>query len=137
MSKTYKILAEKYNQIHENDLDGGLERLSKEFKLFVFFKYITDFNANNRYSSRIINDDINSILDEWYVEAEGELAADSDTLDDDMADYEVYPLEVYNYMVKAANYAFENHPEKIAEIASGITVLDVTARIEQWFNSRY
>jgi len=137
MSKTYKILAEKYNQIHENDLDGGLERLSKEFKLFVFFKYITDFNANNRYSGRIINDDINSILDEWYVEAEGELAADSDTLDDDMADYEADPEEVYNYMVKAANYAFENHPEKIAEIASGITVLDVTARIEQWFNSRY
>jgi len=137
MSKTYKILAEKYNQIHENDLDGGLERLSKEFKLFVFFKYITDFNANNRYSNRIINDDINSILDEWYVEAEGELAADSDTLDDDMADYEADPEEVYNYMVKAANYAFENHPEKIAEIASGITVLDVTARIEQWFNSRY
>jgi len=137
MSKTYKILAEKYNQIHENDLDGGLERLSKEFKLFVFFKYITDFNANNRYSSRIINDDINSILDEWYVEAEGELAADSDTLDDDMADYEADPEEVYNYMVKAANYAFENHPEEIAEIASGITVLDVTARIEQWFDSRY
>ena len=137
MSKTYKILAEKYNQIHENDLDGGLERLSKEFKLFVFFKYITDFNANNRYSSRIINDDVNSILDEWYVEAEGELAADSDTLDDDMADYEADPEEVYNYMVKAANYAFENHPEKIAEIASGITVLDVTARIEQWFDSRY
>ena len=137
MSKTYKILAEKYNQIHENDLDGGLERLSKEFKLFVFFKYITDFNANNRYSGRIIKDDINSILDEWYVEAEGELAADGDTLDDDMADYEADPEEVYNYMVKAANYAFENHPEKIAEIASGITVLDVTARIEQWFDSRY
>ena len=54
-----------------------------------------------------------------------------------MADYEADPEEVYNYMVKAANYAFENHPEKIAEIASGITVLDVTARIEQWFNSRY
>ena len=137
MSKTYKILAEKYNQIYENDADAGLERLSKEFKLFVFFKYITGFNANNRYSDRIIKDDINSILDEWYVEAEGELAADGDTLDDDMADYEADPEEVYNYMVKAANYAFENHPEKIAEIASGITVLDVTARIGEWFDSRY
>ena len=66
-----------------------------------------------------------------------EIAADGDTLNDDMGDYEADPEEVYNYMVKAANYAFENHPEKIAEIASGITVLDVTARIEQWFNSRY
>ena len=139
MSKTYKILAEKYNQIYENDAGAGLERLSKEFinwtpkefKLFGFFKYITDFGP------QITEGGINSILDEWYVIADGELAADSDTLDDDMDDYEADPEEVYNYMVKAANYAFENHPEKIAEIASGITVLDVTARIEQWFDSRY
>ena len=131
MSKTYKILAEKYNQIYENDAGAGLERLSKEFKLFVFFKYITSFGP------QITDDGINSILDEWYVIADGELAADSDTLDDDMADYEADPEEVYNYMVKAANYAFENHPEKMAEIASGITVLDVTARIGEWFDSRY
>ena len=31
MSKTYKILAEKYNQIHENNDLAVLERLSKEF----------------------------------------------------------------------------------------------------------
>ena len=131
MSKTYKILAEKYNQIYENDAGAGLEILSKEFKLFGFFKYITSFGP------QITDDGINSILDEWYVIADGELAADSDTLDDDMADYEADPEDVYNYMVKAANYAFENHPEKIAESTSGITVLDVTDRIGQWFDSRY
>ena len=131
MSKTYKILAEKYNQIHENEDLAVLERLSKEFKLFGFFTNITEFGP------QITDNGINSILDEWYVIADGELAADSDTLDDDMADYEADPEDVYNYMVKAANYAFENHPEKIAEITSGITVLDVTDRIGQWFDSRY
>ena len=136
MSKTYKILAEKYNQIYENDAGAGLERLSKEFinwtpkefKLFGFFKYITSFGP------QITDDGINSILDEWYVIADGELAADSDTLDDDMADYEADPKEVYNDMLNTIDDAFD---APAADYTAGIDINDVKARIKEWFDSRY
>ena len=60
MRNQYKILAEKYNQIHENDASAGIERLSKEFKLIGFFRHIT-------LTPTTVNDtDIDSILDTWY-----------------------------------------------------------------------
>ena len=125
MSKTYKILAEKYNQIHENDDLAVLERLSKEFKLFGFFTNITDFGP------QITDNGINSILDEWYVIAEGELEGDSDTLDDDMADYEADPKEVYNDMLNTIDDAFD---APAADYTAGIDINDVKARIEKWYD---
>ena len=117
MSKTYKILAEKYNQIHENNDLAVLERLSKEFKLFGFFTNITDFGP------QITDNGINSILDEWYVIAV-----------DDYFDYEADPKEVYNDMLNTIDDAFD---APAADYTAGIDINDVKARIKEWFDSRY
>ena len=141
MSKTYKILAEKYNQIHEDDIypgsihtdlhfnqpkppHYGLERLSKEFKLFVFFKRMLKRDEDAKLVRGSPND-INSILDEWK---EGIPRDD--------------PKEIYDWMVETIDMVFEDKPSwgprfAAVVLANEITSLDAKARVKQWFNSRY
>ena len=135
MSKTYKILAEKYNQIHEDDIypgsihtdlhfnqpkppHYGLERLSKEFKLFVFFKRSLILRDKGTQLARGSPNDINSILDEWK-----EIIPYSD------------PKKIYDWMVETIDMVFEGVYRKTH--SPDVTSLDVKARIKQWFNSRY
>ena len=137
MSKTYKILAEKYNQIHEDDIypgsihtdlhfnqpkpsHYGLERLSKEFKLFVFFKRMLKRDEDAKLVRGSPND-INSILDEWK---EGIPNNDN-------------PKEVYDWMVETIDMVFQRFPAQVAVHSPEMTSLDAKARIKQWFNSRY
>ena len=121
MSKTYKILAEKYNQIYENDATAGIERLSKEFKLMSFFRNIT-------LTPAAVNDtDIDSILDTWYELADQEAADQED-------DYQSHPEEIYDYMLNTIDDAFD---APAADYTAGIDINDVKARIKEWFDSRY
>ena len=118
MSKTYKILAEKYNQIHENDAGAGIERLSKDFKLIGFFRNITLTPAT-------VNDtDIDSILDTWYEIADQEAGDDKD-------DYQPHPEEIYDYMLNTIDDAFD---APAADYTAGIDINDVKARIEKWYD---
>jgi len=121
MRNQYKILAEKYNQIYENDATAGIERLSKDFKLIGFFRDITLTPAT-------VNDtDIDSILDTWYELAEDEA---SDYKDDD---YEPHPEEIYDYMLNTIDDAFD---APAADYTAGIDINDVKARIEKWYDKR-
>lgn len=118
MSKTYKILAEKYNQIYENDATAGIERLSKEFKLMSFFRNIT-------LTPAAVNDtDIDSILDTWYELADQEAADQED-------DYQSHPEEIYDYMLNTIDDAFD---APAADYTAGIDINDVKARIEKWYD---
>ena len=120
MSKTYKILAEKYNQIYENDATAGIERLSKEFKLMSFFRNIT-------LTPAAVNDtDIDSILDTWYELADQEAADQED-------DYQSHPEEIYDYMLNTIDDAFD---APAADYTAGIDINDVKARIEKWYDKR-
>ena len=120
MRNQYKILAEKYNQIHENDASAGIERLSKEFKLIGFFRHITLTPAT-------VNDtDIDSILDTWYEIADQEAGDDKD-------DYQSHPEEIYDYMLNTIDDAFD---APAADYTAGIDINDVKARIEKWYDKR-
>ena len=120
MRNQYKILAEKYNQIHENDASAGIERLSKEFKLIGFFRHITLTPAT-------VNDtDIDSILDTWYEIADQEAG-------DDKEDYQPHPEEIYDYMLNTIDDAFD---APAADYTAGIDINDVKARIEKWYDKR-
>lgn len=126
MRNQYKILAEKYNQIYENDAGAGIERLSKEFKLIGFFRHITLTPAT-------VNDtDIDSILDTWYEIADQDV---SDERDHDFGhvDYQPHPEEIYDYMLNTIDDAFD---APAADYTAGIDINDVKARIEKWYDKR-
>jgi len=126
MRNQYKILAEKYNQIYENDAAAGIERLSKDFKLIGFFRDITLTPAT-------VNDtDIDSILDTWYEIADQDV---TDERDDDLGhvNYQPHPEEVYDYMLNTIDDAFD---APAADYTAGIDINDVKARIEKWYDKR-
>ena len=121
MSKTYKILAEKYNQIYENDASAGIEKLAKEFKLMSFFRNIT-------LTPAAVNDtDIDSILDTWYELADEEAGDYKD-------EYQTpHPEAIYDYMLNTIDDAFD---APAADYTAGIDINDVKARMEKWYDKR-
>jgi hypothetical protein len=126
MSKTYKILAEKYNQIYENDASAGIEKLAKEFKLISFFRHITLTPATSNET------DIDSILDTWYEIADQDV---TDERDHDLGhvDYQPHPEEIYDYILNTIDDAFD---APAADYTAGIDINDVKARIEKWYDKR-
>ena len=110
MRNQYKILAEKYNQIYENDASAGIERLSKEFKLISFFRHITLTPTTSNET------DIDSILDAWYIKKD-----------------QSHPEEIYDYMLNTIDDAFD---APAADYTAGIDINDVKARIEKWYDTQ-
>ena len=118
MRNQYKILAEKYNQIHENDARIGFERFL-ELQLIKFFKNLTTGPGP-------ISDDINVMLDRYLI---------SDDPDDGLPT-KAEREQLYVNMIDRINYIFKTHPERVARIFPGLHIDDAIDRLNKWYNKQ-
>ena len=116
MRNQYKILAEKYNQIHENDARIGFERFL-ELQLIKFFKNLTTGPGP-------ISDDIDVMLDGYLISDDP----------DDGAPTKAEREQLYVNMIDRINYIFKTHPQRMDRIFPGVHIDDVMDRLNKWYN---
>ena len=138
MRNQYKILAEKYSNITENDARVGLHALLKSLQILKVIRWVGDVPED-------VPNTLNATLDAWVNNCsstiEHNLAdfhrVNVDAVVDYEADEDEMAEEILEYIIREVKLTYQKHSSKIAAIAPDITKEDVLNAIENWFRTYF
>ena len=132
MRNQYKILAEKYSNITENDTRVGLHALLKTLQILKVIRWIGDVPED-------VPNTLNATLEAWANNCASTIEynlADFHNVNYVAGDYEADEDEVaeetVEYMIKEVKLTYQKHSSKITVIAPDIAKEDVLNTIEDW-----
>jgi hypothetical protein len=139
MRNQYKILAEKYSLVKEDDTrKTNLKALANSFQILKVIRWVGDVPEN-------INFTLNDTLAAWAVNCastiEFTLADFHNVNGDDAVDYEPeedeMAEETVEYMIREIKLTYQRHSSEVAAIAPDITKEDIIIAIERWANTEW
>ena len=137
MRNQYKILAEKYTNITENDARVGLHALLKTLQILKVIRWIGGVPED-------VPNTLNATLEAWANNCAAMIEydlANFHNVNYVAGDYEANEDEVteetVEYMIKEVKHTYQKYSSKIAAVAPDIAKEDVLNAIENWARTHF